>query len=119
MQRCTMSSAMSVSRSLTYISGRPPGEVGKRHREYRHFLELPQPFDLPLRIVGGQAFGARGEFARESAARGGFVECLGIDQFIQQQGKVGDLPRQESADRANIDQPVERRGLLLEKREVR
>src|SRR5208337_1377303 len=50
--------------------GQAPGEVGKGHRKYRDLLELPQGFDLPLRVIGGQPFGARGEFRANPAREG-------------------------------------------------
>ena len=93
-------------------------EVGESHREYRDLLELPQGFDLPLRIVRRQPLGAGGEFAGKSSARRHLVERFGIDQFVEQQRKIRDLSRQEPADGADLDQPIEGRRLLLEQRQI-
>src|ERR1017187_4627530 len=93
-------------------------EVGEGHRKYRNLLELAQRFDLPLRIVRGQPFGPGGEFPGKSLARRHFGERSGIDQFVEQQRKVGDLTRQEPADGTYVDQPIESRRLLLEERQI-
>ena len=46
MARSTMSSAISVSRSLTCMSGSTPVTIGHRHPEQRGALELAQRLDL-------------------------------------------------------------------------
>jgi hypothetical protein len=97
----------------------PAGKIGQRHREHRDLLELPQCLHLTLRIVCRHALGARRQLHDESLPRWQFIERLGVDQFIQQQRKVGDLPRQKTADRAYLDQAVQRRRLLLEQSQVR
>ena len=88
-------------------------EVRERHREHGDLLELSQGFDLPLRIVRRQPLRTRGEFTGKSRARGRLLERFRIDQFVEQQRKIRDLARQETADGANLDQTVHGRGLVL------
>src|ERR1700683_492420 len=94
------------------------GEVRERHRKYRDLLELPQSLDLPFRIIGGQPLGARGQFTGKTCARGDLIEGFGVDQLVEQQGKIGDLTRQEAAYAAAVDQTIERRRLFLQQREI-
>ncbi len=85
-----------VGEPVTHLHQRqPPRQIGERHRENGHLLELPQCLDLPFRIIRGQPLGARGECPHETLARRQFIERLGIDQLVQQQREIGNLPRQK------------------------
>ena len=80
-----------------------PEEIRECHTEHRGLLELAQGLDLPLRIVRRQALRPCAEFANEARAGRRLVEGVRIDEFVEQQGKIRDLSREEPADRANID----------------
>src|SRR5216684_3798315 len=74
--------------------------------------------DLSLRIVRRQALRPCAEFANEARAGRRLVEGVRIDEFVEQQGKIRDLSREEPADRANIDEALQRRRLFLQQGEV-
>ena len=118
MQHWTMSSAMSVSRSLTRISGSRPVRSASAVENTATFWNARSASTWRSGSSAGQPFGAGRELAHEALARRQLVERIGIDQLVEQQRKVGDLAREESADRADIDEAVERRRLLLEQRQV-
>ncbi len=109
---------MSVSRSLTGISGSRPVRSASATANTATFWKARSASTWRSGSSAASRSGPRGEFARKSGARGDFIECLGIDQLVEQQREIADLARQESADRANVDQTVQSRGLLDEKREV-
>jgi hypothetical protein len=104
MQRSTMSSAISVKPIAHLHQRQAPGEIRERHAEYRHLLKLPQRLHLAFRIVRRQALGSRVEFVHEARARRQLIEGIGIDQLVQQQREIRDLPRQKTADRAYLDE---------------
>ena len=108
-----------VGKPIAHLHQRQPlGQVRKSHRERGDPLKDAQRLDLAFGIVRPQPLRARGQLAAESRARGQLIERLRIDQLVEQQGKIGDLARQKAADRAHVDEPIERRGLLLEQRQV-
>ena len=118
MQRCTINSAMSVRRSLTDISGRRPVRSANATANTAAFWNCRSASTWRSGSSPGTARCAPRAPAR---SRRGWqlLERLLIDQFVEQQRKFRDLARQKAADRRHLDQPVERRRLLLEQRQVR
>ena len=87
---------MSVSRSLTFISGSRPVRSASATVNTATFWNCRSASTCR----SGSSAGSRSVRAASSAtkpcARRQFVECLGVDQFVEQQREIGDLPRQES-----------------------
>ena len=113
MARSTMSSAISVSRSLTCISGSTPGEIRHRHAEQRGALELAQRLDLLLRIAPRAAVPCAHSRSRAKPARVGQLRQQPlVDQLIEQQRVRGDLRGEEIPVAAQLDQARARRAVL-------
>jgi len=108
-----------VRQSVAHLHQRhAPGEIRECNTEHRDLLELTQGLDLPLRIVRREALRSRAEFPNEARAGRRLVEGVGIDEFVEQQGKIRDLSRQEPAYRANIDEALQCRRLFLQQGKV-
>ena len=118
MQHWMINSAMSVRRSLTAISGKRPVRSASATENTATFWNCRKASTCALRIIRRQPLGAGCEFAGKSRPRGRLIEGLRVDQLVEQQRKIRNLARQKTADRADLDQTIQRRGLLFQQREV-
>ena len=96
----------------------PAAQVGHRDAEDRRALELSQELHLVLGILGSGAGHPAAKLRGELLARRDRIDQTLVEQLIEQQRKRGDLLRQETGLRAEIDQPRERERVLVEQREV-
>ena len=108
-----MSSAISVSRSLTRISGRRPSRSASATRNTAACLKRRQLLDLPLDVVRRQFGQARRQLRGERGAIRQAAEPALVQQFVQQRrdcarvARRGNRPcrRPRSAARGRGDSP--------------
>ena len=93
--RSIMSSAISVSRSLTRISGKRAGQIRDGHAEHRSLLEVPQRLNLAFRVLLLQRIHFQIQFLLELRTSRAGLQKARIDEFIEQQRIGGDLPDQK------------------------
>ena len=113
-----MSSAISVRRSLTRITGRRPARSATATRKIAARWKWRKRLDLVLRIVVLQVLEPRGELPRKLRAPGHLGPQSRIDQLIEQQRIGGNLLRQKVAVLAQLDQPGAGGGILLQQGEI-
>jgi hypothetical protein len=97
----------------------PSGEIGHGHAEDRGTLKLPQPFDLPLRLVLGEVFEPRRHFFLEHGARRRQPAGRLVQQLVEQQRMRRDLRGQEFAERGHFDQLATHECVLVQECEIR
>ncbi len=98
--------------------GQAPGEIRKRHAKQRGALELPQRLDLVLGIRIGNVLEPYPDLGSELLAARQLIENPLVHQLIEQQRKHDDLLGEELAARADLHQALQRRRILVEKREI-
>src|SRR6185437_3436307 len=97
----------------------PSGEIRDRDREDGGALEVAERLDLPLGILILQLLHGGLQLARQRLASRQRRQQPLVDQLIEQKRVGGDLPDQELAVAADLDEPRARRLTLAQQREVR
>ena len=88
-------------------------QVQEGHAESGRAPEMPQRVDLPLQVAA-RLLEPRIEFPRELPAIRQFDEYASVDQLVEQYREGRHLAREEVAMPADLDQPLQRLGILIE-----
>src|SRR6185312_13968573 len=87
--------------------------------ECRGLLEMPQCFDLPLRIVLRSLREGEAQLLGELRPARLVTQHTLVDQLIEQQRIGGNLTGEKIAVRGELDQALARLAALVEQREIR
>ena len=95
-----------------------PEAVGDRDPEHCSTLELAHGFKRGFDILGIEPADLLGHEPVQLLARRRRLEQSRIEQLVQQQGVFGDLPAQQRARTCEIQQLLQRSGILIEQRQI-
>ena len=109
-----------VRQPVTDLHDRQRAEaIRDRDAKHRRTLEHADCFERGLGVAGRHVARGALEQCRELGARGRRVEHALVQQFVEQQRLLGELPRKPRAVDDEFQQPLECGGVLVQKREVR